>query len=120
MICLKKLTFSSHPRAIVKPQEPPSPAELTFETQLFFFQKQQTNTPKNCLQDLDIFTKFSKSVCCKNYVDKGIRHPHPTTHLFLMDEDPGQMTGRTLFSKESGLGPGSVVGGKRQETGKTK
>ena len=65
MICLKKLTFSSHPRAIVKPQEPPSPAELTFETQLFFFQKQQTNTPAI-------------------------------------------------------TGPGSVVGGKRQETGKTK
>lgn len=45
-------------------------------------------------------------------MDKGIRHPHPTTHLFLMDGDPGQMTGRTLFSKESSLGPGSVVGGK--------
>ena len=39
MICMKKLTFSSHLRAIVKPQEPPSPAELTFETQLFFFPK---------------------------------------------------------------------------------
>ena len=36
MICMKKLTFCSHPRVIVKPQEPPSPAELTFETQIFF------------------------------------------------------------------------------------
>ena len=53
-------------------------------------------------------------------MDKGIRHPHPTTHLFLMDEVPGQMTGRTLFSKESSLGPGSVVGEKGKKLEKQK
>ena len=53
-------------------------------------------------------------------MDKRIQHPHPTTHLFLVDEGPGQMTGRTLFSKESSLGPGSVVGEKGKKLEKQK
>ena len=120
MICMKKLTFCSHPRVIVKPQEPPSPAELTFETQIFFSKSNKQIHRKIACKTLTFLQSFQNRCAAKTTWIKEFDTPTPPPHLFLMDEDPGHMTGRTLFSKESRLGPGSVVGGKRQETGKTK